>query len=197
MIINLSKTYQCVFGVPNITQIDSDIFKIKYYSNCMKCDFCNDICCSYGVDIDITNIERLMKHKDAIEKYTNIKAENWFTNHFVYDDEYPGGKYTRTKVENNSCIFLDRNNRGCLIHSYCVNNNLDFHELKPLIGCLFPLTFAKGLLQPSNEIKEKSLKCLNQGITLYEGTKNDLCYYFGQELINELDNLKITIQIAS
>ncbi len=187
-IINLSKRYYSVFGMPFIDKIDLSIFEHKYYADCMKCDFCNDLCCSYGGDIDIENIQRLKKHKNALEKILDIKFKDWFTDNYIIDKEFPGGKYKRTKVINNKCIFLNKNQRGCLIHTYCLNNNIDYHLLKPMVGILFPLTFDNGLLRPSNEILDNSLTCYGNGATIYDGSKSELLYYFGNEFIEEIEN---------
>lgn len=67
---------------------------------------------------------------------------------------------------------------------------MDYHILKPMVGVLFPITFNKGMLLPSNEVLDHSLICLQQGPTLYQCSRDELFYYFGLELVNELDSLE-------
>ncbi|MBF0118637.1 MAG: hypothetical protein HQK79_07355 [Desulfobacterales bacterium] len=192
MIIKLKKEYACIYGTPKIRDVDDSIFKITYFANCMESTFCNDKCCSFGADIDFTNIKRLEKYADALEKLINIPMSDWFINKTIEDKEFPGDLYTRIRTQDGLCIFVNKSGRGCLIHKFCIENNIDYHELKPMVGCLFPITFDEGLIHPSNEVKDKSLLCLGGGTTnLYRGVRSDLLYYFGQDFINELDYLEI------
>ena len=47
----------------------------------------------------------------------------------------------RTQVKDGRCVFLNRQARGCKVHSYCLDKGLDYHLLKPLVSILFPVTF--------------------------------------------------------
>ena len=73
----------------------------------------------------------------------------------------PGGGSVRTRVVDGACIFRDRRGRGCLVHAYCLERDLDYHTLKPLVDCLFPLTFSEGVLYPAIEVDDGSLICLD------------------------------------
>ena len=119
--------------------------------------------------------------------------EEWFKGDFIYDTEFPGGKYKRTNIKNERCVFLNRKGRGCMIHSFCLEKKIDFHLLKPLVSTLFPITFDNGLLHPSSEIEDQTLFCINQGVSLYRGVRDDLIYYFGSEFINEVDVIEKSI----
>ena len=126
---------------------------------------------------------------DALESYSAISREKWFTNEYVEDDECPGGSFTRTQVVDDHCVFLNKTTRGCLLHSFSIENGMDYHELKPMISSLFPLTYEDGVLVPADEVLENELVCLGSGPTLYEGVRNEILYYFGNDLINELDGI--------
>jgi hypothetical protein len=190
MIINLSQKYVCCFGKPIIDSVDSEIFLRTYFFDCLNCGFCNDMCCNYGVDIDIENYQRIQKFTEQLEDFTKIKKENWFKDEIIEDDEFPGGAYLRTQVSEGKCVFWDKKNRGCMIHSFCNSIKMDFHLLKPIVSTLFPITFDNGLLHPSSEVDDNTLVCLNVGVSLYRGIRNDLLFYFGQEFIDELDNIE-------
>jgi Fe-S-cluster containining protein len=190
MIADLSRPYACVTGVPVLQHVDTEIFVRTYFTHCMKCDYCHDSCCGHGADVDATNVRRLHRHADALEKLVGIERREWFQSGYTQDAEYPGGRYTRTQVKKGSCVFLNRRGRGCLIHRYCVERGLDFHELKPMVCNLFPLSFHEGVLFPSAEVLDGSLQCLGAGPTLYRGARADLRHYFGAELVAELDELE-------
>ena len=106
----------------------------------------------------------------------------------------PGGGSDRTAVDERGCVFLAKpgQGRGCMIHRYCVEKGIDYHELKPMISILFPLTYDGGHLVPAEEIEDGSLQCIDQGPTLYQGLRDELRYYFGDALVAELDRLAET-----
>jgi hypothetical protein len=88
------------------------------------------------------------------------------------------------------CVFSDRRSRGCRIHGYCIAAGIDYHELKPMVSTLFPITFDAGLLHPSAEAVDGELACLGGGSSLYDGLKGELGYYFGPDFVAELDALR-------
>jgi hypothetical protein len=191
VIVNLKKTYKCQFGAPEISKIDDEIFRERTFAFCMEFGACKDSCCSYGVDIDIENIKRLKKYQRELEKYVGRPASEWFEKGMIKEKEFPGGKYTRTKTFDNKCVFLNRKGPGCLIHKFCLEKGINVHILKPMVSLMFPVTFDYGLLHASNEITMHSLACLtNKGPTLYQGAKEDLRFYFGEEFIEELDQIE-------
>ena len=191
----LSHPYACRYGAPVVDRVDPDIFVRSYFMNCMQCTYCFDSCCQYGVDVDVTNVARLREHakrpdakgETGLEAYTGVPQERWFTEEWVDDKEFPGGKMTRTRVEDGACVFRSRKGRGCMIHSYALERGLDYHDLKPMVSALFPLTFDYGLLHPSNEILDRSLQCIDDGPSLYRGVRDEVGYYFGGNLVAELD----------
>jgi Fe-S-cluster containining protein len=187
MITALSRPFASIEGVPVVSHVDTEIFVRTYFMHCMRCDFCHDSCCGHGADIDAANVRRLRAHADALEAYVGVPRQEWLQGKYTEDDDFPGGRYTRTRTQNGRCVFLNRKGRGCLIHRYCVERDLDFHELKPLVCSLFPLSFHEGVLFPSAETIDGSLQCLGPGPTLYQGAREDVRYYFGSDLVAELD----------
>ncbi len=194
MIRHLKNTYASRDGVPVIAAVDPAIFSKRYFTDCLACTFCHDICCSYGADIDVENFQRLEPYADALEDFTHVPRAEWLTGQFEDDAEVAGGRYTRTRVRDGRCAFLNRNGRGCLIHRFCLEKGLDYHRLKPVVCWLFPVTFDNGLLGPSTEIQDNSLICMNMGPTLYRAARGELHYYFGEGLVAELDQLESLTQ---
>ncbi|HEY4612594.1 MAG TPA: hypothetical protein VII11_06395 [Bacteroidota bacterium] len=195
MVQPLRQSYPSRYRTPVIRAVESDIFRIKYYTHCSSCTFCNDWCCSFGVDVDIQNMRRIEARADDLERYTGIPQERWFEKEFTVDEEYPGGSCTRTQTDQKGCVFLNKSGRGCLLHSFSIERNIDYHDLKPMISCLFPLTYDDGVLVPAVEIDDRSLVCLDSGMTLYRGVRDEVLYYFGKGLVDELDAIEQVVNV--
>ena len=58
-----------------------------------------------------------------------------------------------------------------------------------MVSVLFPVTFDDGLLHTSTEIEDKSLQCIGDGPTVYQGVRDEIAWYFGPELVAELDEI--------
>jgi Fe-S-cluster containining protein len=174
-----------------IDRVDSQIFELKYFAHCMACNFCNDWCCWHGADVDAFNAQRLHANAEELEAYIGVPKENWFDpSDTCEDEEAPGKIWFRTSVRNGACVFLNPHGRGCMLHSFSLEKKIDYHDLKPLVCAIFPLTFEEGLLVYADEIEEKSLVCADQGLSLFEGVRNELRYYFGEEMVGELDTIR-------
>jgi Fe-S-cluster containining protein len=187
---SLSQTYSSKFMPLTVHAVDDLIFTLHYFTACMQCNFCHDSCCAYGADVDILNAERIRSAEKDLRRYVTVPAENWFSSEIIHDDEFLGSSYTRTSVIDGACVFLNRTGRGCLLHRYCMENGRDYHELKPIVCSLFPITFSDGVLLPSLELEDGSLICSKTGLSAYEGNRNELAYYFGEHFTEELDTLE-------
>jgi Fe-S-cluster containining protein len=191
MVIKLKNSYPCKHGLPIIHSVDTDIFQLTYFMHCMQCTFCNDECCSYGADIDMLNIKRILAKADEIEEFSGIKREKWFyPKKRKWDHEYPGHDYTRTTMKKDACVFLNKKGRGCLLHTFALAKGYDYHEFKPFFCTVFPVTYYEGVLLTPEEIDEKTTACLGEGPSLYQGAREELRYFFGDGLIRELDEIE-------
>lgn len=190
MIINLLQSYPSIHKLPLISKVDTRIFTERYFTYCLKCNFCNDSCCYFSTDVDLENLERINQWAEDLESYSGINKSDWFQEGYKPYPEYPGKAFVRVNRIKGACAFLSRQKRGCLIHSFCIERGIDYHHLKPMLCSIFPLTFDEGLLHPAVEVDEKNLCCLGNGETLYYGVRHELAYYFGVELVDELDKLK-------
>jgi hypothetical protein len=190
MIVALEVEYPSVWSRPVIRAVDTDIFRYLYFRQCLACGFCKDQCCNHGVDIDAANVERLLALGDGFESYIGLPKSEWFARELTEDDEFPSRRHMRTQTRNGKCVFHARSGRGCAIHAWSLDNGLDYHALKPMVSVLFPLTFEKGALVPSNEIVDGELVCAASGDTLYDGVRGELAWYFGDDLVRELDGIR-------
>ena len=185
--VRLSRNFVCNAGAPVIHSVDPAIFGLRYFMRCTTCGFCKDQCCEHGVDVDVENAKRLVALGPGFAARVAVSPSEWFTTQVTRDAEFPSGSYVRTRVHSGKCVFVNRGGRGCAIHSYCIDNGVDYHAFKPMVSALFPLTFEHGVLQPSSEAIDASLICLGHETSLYEGVRNELGYFFGSEFVAELD----------
>lgn len=189
IVVALAKSYPCVMGGPVLAAVDRRIFALRYFQACMSCGFCRDACCQHGVDIDLENVARLKSVHGRFAEAVGVPQSEWFTGEVTADAEFPSGHHVRTQVRDGACVFLDRKSRGCLIHRFALEEGLDYHTLKPMVSILFPLTFDHGVLKPSAELLDGTLVCGGEGPTCYDGAREELRYYFGEDFTRELDIL--------
>src|SRR5690348_16512873 len=155
----------------------------------MACTFCRDACCNVGVDFDHRTRAAVERQAPAIEAFTGITRDRWFAADATADPSMPGGGSARTTVVDGACVFRNREGRGCLLHGFAVAKGIDYHAVKPIVDCLFPVTWEEDVLVPSGEVLDGSLICLDTGPSLYEGAREELRYYFGSALVAVLDAL--------
>jgi Fe-S-cluster containining protein len=196
-VISLQQSYTSIRGLPVIDRVDPTIFIARYYRDCMGCRFCADLCCSYGAELDPLNADRILAAGDELVDVIGHPTDRWFVQVPSDDPVEPDALILRSSVQNGRCVFLDRAGRGCKLHSFSSQRGRDGNDLKPMICALFPVTYDYGLLRPSYEIQARELICMGPGDTLYAGARADLGYYFGSELLIELDGLAAQVAAAS
>ena len=187
-IIPLGKEYSS--GNMLISFVHRDIFMKSYFARCLECNFCHDWCCSFGADIDIRNVERIQQHREGILKFVRPPEGEWFETEYSYFEEYEGNQYTRIHPQGSRCAFISKDQRGCGLHRYAISKGMDYHEIKPLVCILFPLSFEEGILSVAPELGDNSLVCAGLGTSVYDSLRNELEFYFGREFVQELDDVK-------
>jgi Fe-S-cluster containining protein len=190
MILTLSRTYVARKGAPAVDRVDTRIFHERFFSACMDCSFCFDSCCQYGATVEAPMVEAIRQRADELEPYVGVPCEQWFEDGFQPDADYPDGRHTRTRVVDGSCVFLNRTGRGCLLHRFALERGLQVQSIKPMACNMFPVHCEEGVLIPPYEVQDGTLVCRGAGPTLYRSARNDLLYYFGPELVAELDTLE-------
>ena len=187
-IIPLSKEY--AYGNMAISFVHRDIFLKTYFARCLECNFCHDWCCSFGADIDIQNVEKIQQQREEILPFVRLPEGDWFEPEYTYYEEYAGNQYTRIHPQGPRCAFISKDQRGCGLHRYALSKGMDYHEIKPLVCILFPLSFEEGVLSLAPELDDDSLVCAGDGASAYQSLRNELNYYFGQGFLEELDALE-------
>jgi Fe-S-cluster containining protein len=187
-ILPLEKEY--VSGNLAISFVHRDIFLKTYFARCLECNFCHDWCCSFGADIDIQNVEKIQQHREEILQFVRPPEGEWFEREYTYYEEYAGNEYTRINTQGPRCVFISKDQRGCGLHRYAISKGMDYHEIKPLVCILFPLSFEEGILLVAPELDDNSLVCAGAGASAYQSLRSEMQYYFGQELVEELDRIE-------
>jgi hypothetical protein len=202
--IDLSRPYPSRNGSPTIARVDSRIFTIEYFSECMSCSFCFDSCCQYGCDISPPDEANILKHAGALEARIGRAASEWFDNRWENAVDAPGGKTMRTRVyaersrpELRMCVFAGRGGRGCALHAFALENDLSPFEVKPEDCHIFPLRYDDGALMPVAEIDEMSLICQGRGESLFRSLASSLAYYFGEAFVEELKVIEANVKGTS
>src|SRR5262249_14377719 len=149
------------------------------------------------------NVKRIEAHADGIEAFTGIPRAEWLDGVTQPDPDYPGGGNQRTRAVNGGCVFLDRGQhggRGCMLHRYALAQGIDYHEVKPLMSSLFPLSFESSddgapgcTLRAAGEVEDDELVCMDEGPTIYRGARDELLFYFGAALVAELDAMEASL----
>jgi Fe-S-cluster containining protein len=187
-IIPLSREYVARYIA--ISFVHRDIFLKTYFARCLECSFCHDWCCSFGADIDIQNLEKIQQQKEEILPFVRPPEGEWFEAEYTYYEEYVGSQYTRINTQGPRCVFISKDQRGCGLHRYAISKQMDYHEIKPLVCILFPLSFGEGILSLAPELEDSSLICSGSGYSAYQSIRNELEYYFGREFVEELDGIE-------
>lgn len=187
-ILPMSREYAS--GNLAISFVNRDIFLKTYFARCLECSFCHDWCCSFGADIDIENVEKIRKQKEEIRPFVRESDAEWFEAEYTYYEEYAGNEYTRINPLGPRCVFISKDQRGCGLHRYAISQQMDYHDIKPIVCILFPLSFEEGILFPAAELDDNSLVCSGSGTSVYQAMRNELEYYFGLEFVKELDEIE-------
>ena len=191
MIYKLRREHHNRIGAPHLSSVDSEIFELCYFQPCLVCSHCEDHCCEHGADVDLVTFQSILKR--------GYSGAQCFTGDWVVDPDYPGGKATRTRIVHHGarlgCVFLAQSGRGCSLHARAKDLGLDYHAIKPMVCALFPVTFDNGLLRAADEVRDGTVACAGEGVSLYTGSREELRYYFGDGLIDELDELQRRLEI--
>jgi hypothetical protein len=191
-LVQLSRSYTATVGAPTIGSVDASIFTRRYFAHCMACTFCHDACCAHGVDVDDRVATAILEQAERIEAVVGVPRNEWFTGPAEPDVDAPGGAIRRTAVRDGYCVFHDPQGRGCLLHAYALASGQDYHDLKPIVSTLFPVTFGDGALLLSEELEDGTLVCAGEGPTAYAAARPELAHYFGDGFVRELDYLATT-----
>lgn len=193
---SMDRGYSARDGAPVVRAVDPSIFSLRWTGGCMQCGFCVDACCAFGVDVDLRALAAIDRDAPAIEALSGTPRAAWFVEPPVADPEYPGGGYRRAVVQNGRCVFHLRRGRGCALHARAIAVRRDYHEVKPFYSTIFPLTIHEGVLGPSFELREGRLICSGRGPTAWEAGRDEIRWWYGDALVEDLERLALTCAAA-
>jgi len=177
-----------------VAEVDEDIFTRKYFAHCLNHPFCQDVCCSYGCQIDGAEAGRIFAYAGQLEAKFGIPASQWFEEEVITDADYPSGAAVRTKLYRGKCVFYDHEAHGCGLHRFATQRGMARHLLKPMICSLFPVTWERGRLFVSDFLDE--LPCRDQGVPIFEAQKGELRAYLGDDLVSELERIALQMDLV-
>ena len=181
-----------------------DVDNLDTYYNCAGCKkkMSKAFCCA-GYDLELTRrdinaikgiLPELIKYQPRLEPVIN-RDRFW-----RYGDEF---EKVMIRKSNGDCAFLLPAGRGCLIHAWAVQNQLDPLDFKPYVCSLYPVVVVViGEEVVITTLNEESRVILDTGekakaCTLRKGEKKDhtlilarkiLSRMFGDEIYSKLIN---------
>lgn len=174
-----------------INEVDEGIFLSRCFANCLECPFCEDVCCSYGCQVDGAEMKRILKYASELGPILAIPSSQWFNADVQCDSDFSSGECGRTRVYANKCVFHNNKGRGCAIHLFAIEQGIDWHMLKPMVCSLFPITWEGERLFVSYFLDE--LPCSNQGMRVFEAQKGELKVYLGNDFVLRLEDIARSI----
>jgi len=193
---------------PRFRRVQRDIFINRVVADCMthECRLRKhddrvklDACCQYGVDVDISERDNILLHKDQIRGLLRkeVADKPWFKDEVNEDPDFPTGKFVRTTTYNDGCIFLAHDLRGCAIHRASIEGSWDFHGIKPHVCRLFPLSYDKESIVLSDDYPDYSCAQEPTAPTVYRVGREALGAIFGDELVTVLDRAEAELARVS
>jgi Fe-S-cluster containining protein len=153
-----------------------------------------EACCQYGADIDLVERDNVLRHADQIRALLTPAARDapWFTTEIQIDPDYRSGQHVRTATFTRAdgvtgCVFLAHDRRGCAIHRAALEGEWDFHEVKPHICRLFPMSYEGDAICISDDYEDYDCADAPGAPTLYRVARDTLAAVFGPELVAALD----------
>ena len=170
--------------------IDPLIFTHKFVKACDVC-ICSGECCYYGVYTDKKEFEKIMSIKERIIQSMDDSQTKDFQKWFEEPEEDPdfeSGVAVGTEVHNGKCAFLDKNGY-CTLQRIAMENGEFKWKYKPLYCILFPLVIDEGVLTVDDDHLDRMHYCnkpQNQVSTIFDCTKEELRFFFGEKFYEEL-----------
>lgn len=186
---------------PRFKKVQPSLFRSKVTPDCMshRCKLIKkdseeklEACCSFGADVDLHERDNIMKHKEQIRSLLDdsVKDKDWFRGTPKEDSDFPSGRFDRTTMHKDGCVFLAHDKRGCAIHRASIEGNWDFRGTKPHVCRLFPLSYETDAIVISDDYNDYSCSLDENGPTLYQVARDDLADIFGMELVLVLDEVE-------
>jgi Fe-S-cluster containining protein len=182
---------------PRFRRADRDVFVKRVVADCMS-HACRmrepdreqlDACCQYGADVDVGERDQILAHAAQLRGLLRKEARTtpWFTAREERDEDFPSGRFVRTRVFRGGCVFLAHDGRGCAIHRAAIEGSWDFDGVKPNVCRLFPLSYDVESIIVSDDYTDYSCAYEPTAPTLYRAGRDTLAAVFGEALVRAMD----------
>lgn len=148
-----------------------------------------EACCQYGADVDLTERDAIFAHAEQLRSLLTPGARDapWFTTEVQEDPDYPSGRHVRTATYEGGCVFLSHDRRGCAIHRAALEGGWDFHQVKPHICRLFPLSYEDDAFVLSDDFVDYDCADRPGAPSVYRVARDTIAAVFGPALVLALD----------
>ncbi len=203
---------------PRFHRVDRAIFVRRVVADCMthRCVMVADegvplphpraqleACCQYGADVDVAERDNILTHTAQLRALLTPGAADapWFTTEVQHDPDYPSGEHVRTATYTREdgvtgCVFLSHDRRGCAIHRAALEGGWDFHQVKPHICRLFPMSYEGDAICISDDYQDYDCADAPGAPSLYRVARDTLGAVFGPDLVAALDRVEATVEPA-
>lgn len=192
---------------PVIRKVDRNIFLVGFVEDCVR-HSCRcrdegdrlrpDACCQHGADVDLFERDAILRRASAVAEVLTPEfkdPELWFdTREPEAHPETPSGTLIRTGMvdpadEASGCVFLQHDGRGCALHRAALAADFDPAEIKPQVCRLYPVAWAEGKLELSDDYARYS--CAGNGSrSIYRVMRDTIADVLGLELVRKLDRVE-------
>jgi Fe-S-cluster containining protein len=193
---------------PRFRKAQRDVFVVRVVSDCMthECKLRKhddqtklDACCQYGVDVDVSERDQILVHKEQIREILDdeVKDLPWFKDEVKLDPDFPTGSFVRTHTHGEGlaqgCLFLHHDGRGCAIHRASVEGGWDFNGVKPNVCRLFPLSYDSDSIVLSDDYADYSCAGDPATPTVYRVARDTISQVFGDDVVAALDQAEAKV----
>lgn len=185
---------------PRFRWVEAAIFERRLVADCLtyNCKQRNeakvrpDVCCQYGADVDSKERDSISAHRALITPLLRpgAQATAWFTGNEETDLDYPSGKRDRTVADENGCVFLRADGRGCAVHTALATAGLPLLGTKPMICRLYPITWDIDSLVLTEDYEDYQCAFEASAPTIYDVQRDTLADLFGQDVVAALDRVR-------
>ncbi len=166
--------------------ISDELFTRGYPEGSSPCS-CVSACCEAGVWADLSERERILRHKEIVKRHmdqtqTTDDAE-WFDPETEQDPDFASGRAVATRVFNGKCAFLDRSGR-CSLQVTASAEGMDRWALKPLYCILYPIYIENGTVGFDDLLQDEHACCSigeRFSVPLFEACRDELTHLLGED----------------
>lgn len=183
----------------DVLEVSDLVLRRRYARGCSMSN-CRGRCCGSGVDVDLTERDRILSSADTIQSLMDTEQEKdsskWFGDTFE-DPDFPSGCAISTRLYGGTCVFLD--SKGlCVLHKAELRGRPEIGELKPFFCRAYPLCIEDGVLTLDDKPCPTEMACCGAvesgSLTIFDICEYELEYVLGADGLAELRHLSSNVE---